>query len=242
MTTDPAAAQAFYTRVMGWGTAPWGTDGSYTLWMAGEAPVGGCMALPAPLLAAKVPPHWLTYLGTPDIDATIKKAVSLGAKVLAEPQEIPGAGKFAALEDPQGAAFCLYSAATPTPPRSGDPALGEFSWHELMVPDPIAALGFYSAVFGWKKAGEFDMGPEGIYHMFGLGDAPMGGMMKKPDHVPVSNWLPYAKVKSADQAAADIKALGGSILVGPMEVPGGDRIAVAADPLGAVFAVHATKT
>lgn len=241
MTTNPGAAQGFYTRVIGWSTAPWGTDGSYTLWMAGQAPVGGCMALPPELVAANVPPHWLTYVGTPDLNATIAKAVGLGAKVLHPPQVIPEAGSFAALEDPQGAAFCVYTAATPTPPRPGQPGLGEFSWHELATPDPKAALAFYGAVFGWKDAGEFDMGPDGIYHMFGLGEAPMGGIYKKPDHVPVPNWLPYARVKSADQVAADIKALGGSLLVGPMEVPGGDRVAVATDPLGAVFAIHAVK-
>jgi predicted enzyme related to lactoylglutathione lyase len=43
---------------------------------------------------------------------------------------------------------------------------------------------------------------------------------------------------TADAAAERAKALGAEILTGPMEVPGGDRIAVIKDPQGAVFAVH----
>jgi predicted enzyme related to lactoylglutathione lyase len=241
MTTDPKAAQAFYTRVVGWSTAPWGSDGSYTLWMAGQTPVGGCMALPEHVKAANVPPHWLTYVGTPDVAATCAKATSLGAKVLHGPEEIPGAGRFAALEDPQGAAICVYTAAAPTPAQAGMPGVGEFSWHELATTDPKGALSFYGALFGWEKTGEFDMGPAGMYEMFGRGGPPMGGIFRKPAEAPVAYWLPYARVKDADQAAAETTALGGTLLYGPMEVPGGDRVAAAIDPLGATFAVHAVK-
>ena len=241
MTTDPASAQRFYSKIIGWTTAPWGNDGSYTLWMAGPMPVGGCMALPDHLKAAKVPPHWLTYIGSPDVDATCRQATGLGAKVLSAPQEIPEAGRFAALEDPQGAVFCVYTAAAPTPAPGGPPGLGEFSWHELATTDPKGAFSFYGALFGWTKTGEVDMGAGGLYQMFGRGEIPMGGIYLRPPEVPVSNWLPYVRVKDADQAVAAIKAAGGTVVFGPMEVPGGDRVAGAVDPLGAVIAVHAVK-
>ena len=48
MTTDPEAAKKFYSDVVGWGTAPFenGSGMDYTMWMKGEAPVGGVMELP----------------------------------------------------------------------------------------------------------------------------------------------------------------------------------------------------
>ena len=145
----------------------------------------------------------------------------------------------AVLADPQGTVFAVYTPEAPTP-SSDTPALGEFSWHELATTDPAAALGFYSALFGWEKTNSFDMGPEsGLYQMYGWGGKSMGGIYKKPADMPAPpNWLPYAMVANADQAAARATAAGGQIVNGPMEVPGGDRIAVILDPQGAAFAVH----
>jgi len=56
------------------------------------------------------------------------------------------------------------------------------------------------------------------------------------------NWLQYVRVDSADAAAQRVTAHGGKILNGPMEVPGGDRIAQCMDPQGAAFAVHSKST
>jgi hypothetical protein len=56
--------------------------------------------------------------------------------------------------------------------------------------------------------------------------------------MPMPNWLPYVSVKSADDVAAATPRLGGRVLIAPMEVPGGDRVATGLDPQGAAFAVH----
>jgi hypothetical protein len=121
------------------------------------------------------------------------------------------------------------------------PVPGGWSWHELATTDREGAFKFYSALFGWVKTGDMDMGEAGIYQMYGLGEIPMGGIYNKTHEMPVSNWLPYAMVPNADDAAATAKKQGGTILVGPMEVPGGDRIAMMLDPQGAAFAVHSKK-
>jgi len=241
MTTDSAAAQGFYPTFMGWGLAPW-ADGTYTMWMNGEVPVGGVMTLPDEVKAAGAPPHWMTYISTPDCDATTAKVKALGGTVLRAPDDIPDIGRFSVVADPQGAAFCLY---TPGAPPQGDldaaPKPGEYSWHELATTDPAGAVAFYTALAGWDKMGEFDMGAMGTYHLLGYGNAQRIGVMKKPDEVPVSYWLPYAHVPDADAAHATASAHGATTVVPPMEVPGGDRIAVMVDPQGAVFAVHAAK-
>ena len=59
--------------------------------------------------------------------------------------------------------------------------------------------------------------------------------------MPVSAWLPYVRVPDAQVTAAKVAERGGTILNGPMEVPGGDLIAQCRDPQGAAFAVHSTK-
>lgn len=240
LTTDPSAAPAFYSAIVGWQAQPWDKDMSYTLWVNGEAPVGGLMALPEEVKAMSVPPNWLSYVGVADIDASTGQAASLGARILRPPEDIPNAGRFAVIADPQGAVFCLYTSDTETPGYT-PPRLGEFSWHELGTTDPAGALAFYGALFGWQTIDEVDMGPEGTYTIFGLDGKMLGGIMQKPAPAPVSYWLPYARVASADKAAEVASGVGGQVIVPPMEVPGGDRIAVMLDPQGAVFAVHSLK-
>lgn len=240
MTTDPAAAQRFYPTFMGWGTMPW-QDGSYTMWMNGEMPVGGVMELPDEVKAAQVPPHWLTYVSTPDCDATAAKVSSLGGAIYKPPWDIPEIGRIAVVADPHGAVFCLYTPLQPDPTLDDPPAPGQYSWHELMTTDPAGAKRFYATLLGWELMGEFDMGPAGVYHLLGYGGAQRVGVMEKPPEVPVCNWLPYARVADADAAFATAISHGATQLVGPIEVPGGDRVAVMMDPQGAAFAVHALK-
>ncbi|HEX9893564.1 MAG TPA: VOC family protein [Gemmatimonadales bacterium] len=241
MTSDPGAAKAFYTAVVGWGTQPWAQDGSYTVWTNGEAPVGGLMALPDEVKAMGVPPNWLTYISVPDTDAYAKRVEELGGKTLKPPTSLPNVGRFAVVADPQGAAFALYTSETPSLPDAA-PTTGEFSWHELATTDYEAAFKFYSTLFGWVNTETMDMGPGGKYLMYGFTkELPLGGIYNKDAKVPVPNWLPYALVPDADAAAATAEKLGGKVIVPPMEVPGGDRIAVVLDPQGAAFAVHSKK-
>lgn len=105
-TNDTARAEAFYTALFGW-TAKTGSDATmtYTEWLLGGAPIGGMMAFPK---GAQAPPYWLTHFEVADCDATAARAFSLGAKTYVPPTDIPGAGRFAVLADPQGATFALY--------------------------------------------------------------------------------------------------------------------------------------
>lgn len=238
MTNDPEAAQTFYKKVIGWGTQPWEGNIDYTMWMAGDVPVGGVMNLPEEAAKSGAPPNWLTYVEVPDADETVAQAKSLGAQVLAGPQDIPQVGRFAVLQDPQGAVFAIITSASPMPDET-EPRVLEFSWHELVTTDWKAGAKFYGALFGWEKKQEMDMGEMGTYFIFGRDRFMYGGMYNKPAEMPAPpHWLPYARVDSADAAVERAKAAGGTVLHGPMEVPGGDRVAIMMDPQGAVFAVH----
>jgi predicted enzyme related to lactoylglutathione lyase len=111
-TTDPAAAEAFYTGLFGWKAkhaAP-GSPFPYTEFtVAGtDTPSIGMMQKP-PHLPPEVPSFWLPYFQDSDVDATAAKATSLGGQIHHGPQDIPDAGRFVVLADPQGAAFAVFS-------------------------------------------------------------------------------------------------------------------------------------
>jgi predicted enzyme related to lactoylglutathione lyase len=192
--------------------------------------------------ASGTPPHWIIYIGTPDVDATAAAAQRLGGKVLKSASDIPNVGRFAVLADPQGAAFAAF---TPLPGSSDDAAaptgaVGEFTWHELATTDPDSALRFYSELFGWAKGAAHDMGPMGVYQIISHRGQDVGGIYKARDASTPPSWLSYVRVNDAAKAASAVKTAGGRVLNGPIEVPGGSWIVMLLDPQGGSFAVAET--
>lgn len=239
MTTDQQAAKGFYTKVVGWGThdaqMP---DMTYTMFTVQETPMGGMADLPEDARKMGVPPSWIGYVAVDDVDASAEKARSLGGAVHVPPMDIPEVGRFSVIADPQGAALALFKLAVPdpaSPPAAGTP--GHVGWHELLASDHEKAFAFYAAMFGWKKSDAIDMGALGAYQLFASGDQVIGGMFTKPPMIPAPFWLYYVNVGGIDAALERVKGAGGSILNGPMEVPGGDWIIQGTDPQGAAFAL-----
>jgi predicted enzyme related to lactoylglutathione lyase len=237
MTTDTDAAAAFYSKVVPWKTQDSGMP-SYTLWMAGKTQVGGLTGLPRDGAEASAPPHWIVYIATPDVDGTVAEAQRLGGKVLKSATDIPNMGRYAVLSDPQGAAFAVYTPPGPPPEgaaASGGP--GEFGWHELATTDYAAALNFYTQLFGWEKGPGHDMGAMGVYQLINHRGAQVGGAynLQAPSTPP--HWLSYVRVADCAKATAAAKAVGGRVLHGPVEVPGGSWITMLMDPQGGTFAV-----
>lgn len=243
MTTDLAAAQAFYAKVVGWSTRDSGMPGfAYSLLSSGGLDVAGAMALPPHLVEAGVPPHWIGYVRVEDVDAMLPRLVAAGGSVHKPAEDIPGVGRFAVVADPHGAGFCLFREAAPMPPREPDPnpcRPGFVGWHELQAGDGDAAFAFYASLFGWTEADRHDMGPMGVYRLFATGAGAVGGMMTKVPQCPRPFWLYYFGVEALDAAIERLTAAGGRVAMGPMEVPGGAWIVQAFDPQGAMFALLA---
>ncbi len=239
LTIDVKGAMAFYGEVAGWKTEPFkDSKEPYTMWVASQGPLGGVMTLPEEAKKMGAPPHWLAHVEVDDVDATVKKAKSKGAKVFVEPTDIPKVGRFSVFADPQGAVISAFKPAEPMKAHDTSKP-GEFSWNELITSDAKAALAFYGDIFGWKVLQEHDMGPMGTYYLYGQGDKQYGGMMTKSPDMPMPpSWIHYIQVDDADAAAKRATAMKATLLVGPMDVPGGTRIAQLKDPQGAVFAVH----
>jgi len=250
MTTDLDGAADFYAKVAGWGSAPWeGSEAEtggelYAMWMAGEKPLGGRANLPEEAVAQGAPTHWLSYVTVPDTQAVIEKTEALGGSLIMGPTSMTGVGTFAILRDPQGAVFCPFTPEEGAEGEVSQAEVGEFSWHELYTTDHEAAFEFYREIFGWEKTDAMDMGEMGVYQMFGpASDAKFayGGMMNKPAEMPgPPHWLYYIRVPEVQAAVERVEENGGKVLNGPMEVPGGDMIAMCMDPQGGAFAVHST--
>lgn len=69
--------------------------------------LGGVMTSPDP----KIPPMWLPYIAVDDADQTLKRAASNGGKVLNEPMDMPGVGRFGVIADNQGAVVGIIKPA-----------------------------------------------------------------------------------------------------------------------------------
>jgi predicted enzyme related to lactoylglutathione lyase len=235
VTTDAKAAVAFYSKVAGLKTqSP--PNSNHTTFVAAGQPIG--FVLDAAAMGER--PNWRSFIATTNADETAREAESLGGKVLKGPMDLPGGGRAALLQDPQGAVFWAWSSSKPYDAPAGVP-LGGMSWHELATTDHAAAFTFYQQLLGWHTTSSMDMGPQGIYRMFGPAGAtqPFGGMYTKAAEAPGGpNWLPYIKVADARPATATAKKAGARILHGPAQIPGGGWITMGVDPQGAAFAIH----
>jgi len=239
MTNDIDSAKAFYGEVVGWGVEQFkGSDPSmpYQMLVGPRGPIGGLMQLPQQAQDMGAPPSWLTYISVEDLDASVQRAVALGATVLNPAVDIPEVGAFAVLADPTGAVFSPFQAHGDMPPRT-DSLNREVSWHELWSDDPAAAYAFYQQLFGWQDAGSMDMGGHGTYRMFRTPGGG-GGVAKRMPEAPASFWLFYFQVESLDLALSKVQEHGGKVVAGPMSLPDGDVFATAVDPQGAVFGLH----
>ena len=110
MTSDPAGAAAFYRQLFGWridevnmGTGP------YRVVHAGDAAVGGIMAMPPG--APPMPPAWGCYVTVADLDQTLATCKALGGKVAMQPMVVPNVGRVAVIQDPQGATLSVITYA-----------------------------------------------------------------------------------------------------------------------------------
>jgi uncharacterized protein len=110
LTSDSTAAFKFYSELFGWKQLQemdMAAAGSYLIYGVGDKQLGGMMTTPK---GAPMPPMWLYYTQTNDLDAALARATKRSAKIMNGPMEVPG-GRIVQLMDPQGVAFALHQAA-----------------------------------------------------------------------------------------------------------------------------------
>jgi uncharacterized protein len=235
-TTDQDAAKRFYSSLLGWEAddRPVGDGGYvYSMMQVAGHPVAAIATQPDQQREAGVPPVWNSYVSVADADAAAARAQELGATVHAPPFDVMDVGRMAVIQDPQGAFFEVWQ-----PKAHFGAALvnapGALVWNELGSPDLDASAAFYGALFGWTVA-PFEGGAE-PYLSIKNGAANAGGMRPTTPGAPPF-WLAYFGVEDLDVAVARVGELGGATHAGPIDI-GVAKIAVVADPQGAVFALY----
>ena len=220
MTNAPDAAQDFYASVMGWTfeAMPDGLEGDYRIASTGGEAVAGIMRTPDH--AAGMPNMWFTYIGVDDVDASARKVKSLGGSVDIEPTDIPGVGRFAFCRDPQGAQFYVMRGNSDQESKAFSPTKpGHCSWNELVTTDQKAALDFYIKLFGWEHGGAMPMGEMGDYTFINDNGGMIGAVMDAPEKDAKPYWNFALQVADIDEAKAAVEKGGGTVRMGPMELP-----------------------
>jgi predicted enzyme related to lactoylglutathione lyase len=233
VSKDPKKAQAFYREVFGWAVKPFPMgDVTYEMIYVGDTMIGGYAAPKTD----RQPSHWIAYVSVQDVDAAAKATTANGGKVVETPSEIPGVGRTARIADPQGAEICVFKNASGDPADTPSTPPGQWVWNELHTNDVAKALVFYEKVVGFSHRA-MDMGPDGVYHILSTGGVDRGGVTSFLAPGAPPHWLPYVHVDDADATIARAKKHGGTILFGPVEIPGVGRLGGWADPTGAALAI-----
>ena len=111
-------------------------------------------------------------------------------------------------------------------------------WVDTNQPDPEGAVTFYGGLFGWEFEDTMPPGSEGRYFVARLRGGDVAAVGSTPDGAPAAAaWNTYICVESADKTAAKVLEAGGRTLMEPFDVTDAGRMAVLADPEGAVFSV-----
>lgn len=111
-TRDTAKAGEFYTKVFGWTTESMPASPiEYTVFKNSDRGNGGMYKITPEM--GRIPPHWLAYFAVDNCDAKVQKVTELGGSVMKPADDIPGVGRFAILNDPQGAAFAIIQLENP---------------------------------------------------------------------------------------------------------------------------------
>ena len=240
MTTDMKGAEDFYKKVVGWTSEPFpNSPNPYIQFKrSGGAGAAGLMERPRDM---NMPPFWSMYIAVPDLDEATNTPSASAVPNCPKSFTFRLSGGCRCSRIRRAPRFTSSSRSLATNPPDREPEAGEASWIELMTTDAPAAMQFYQELFGWQPGEAMDMGEMGKYHVFNRGSRMMGGMMNKPPamaQVP-PNWGIYFMVPDINAAAERVKANGGRILNGPLQVPGGTWILNALDPQGAAFSLHA---
>lgn len=251
---DPAAAADFYSRLFGWEleeSVPDGADGSYLTARIRGGTVGVVSSMPE---GAPAPPTWNTYIWVDDADATAKEVVQAGGSVLAEPFDIPGAGRMATFADTEGAVFSVWQARE----HRGWTEVNEHGaviFNGLASRDVAAAERFYGQVFGWAR---LDLPGSPMWMRPGYGDhleqltpglkaqtaeagVPEGFVDVVAQLMPIEDgddtpphWNVTFATDDVEATGALAAELGAEVLTGPVDAPW-VRMAVIRDPQGATF-------
>jgi predicted enzyme related to lactoylglutathione lyase len=252
---DPNAAVEFYGELFGWDfedAMPPGLPSKYFVARIRDQDVAAVGSQPegAPPRAA-----WNTYVWVDSADDSARKVEAAGGRALIAPFDVTDAGRMAVFSDPEGAVFCVWQAGK----HRGAQVVnehGSLNFNTLNTRDVAGAKAFYGSVFGWdvlelpgfqawslRAYGDrLEQRDPGLRERMGTVGAPSGFENVVAALVPLgagqpdipANWSVTFAVDDADSVAKKATALGGQVVVPPVDAPW-VRMTVISDPQGATF-------
>jgi predicted enzyme related to lactoylglutathione lyase len=236
MTDDPAAVKAFYSGLFGW-TFEKSTDlgvRDYTLIRNQGRLLGGMVQVADP--EGSDYSRWLPYLSLPDVDAAVEKTVAGGGRAVVGPADIGDIARAAAVLDPQGAVVGFVHSAHGDPDDSHTPVAGDIVWNELLAADTASAVQFYLGLARYQAAGPDSGGLQPA--VLRSQDRDRFSIMLRPNEEITPQWLTHFAVADPAASARRAAALGGRVVLAPSADIREGKLALVADPTGAVLALH----
>lgn len=233
-TSDASAARDFYAKLFGWKVEvnPDPQYGGYALAKIGGKDVAGI----GPKQMAEQPSAWMVYIGTPDVEDTVKKAQAAGGNVIVAPMSVGDQGKMAIIQDPSGGVIGVWQSQAMTGAQVIDQP-NTMGWAELNSRGVEKAKPFYKKLFGWTEKKTPPSGDNPEYTEFQIAGKSVAGAMEMnpmvPQEVP-SYWMVYFNVDDVDKAFKKTIDAGAKEMLAPQDMPGG-RFAIVSDPQGASF-------
>ncbi len=235
-TTDLEKSKLFYSQLFGWDAfeMPGNETGGYSMFLMKQGVVAGYYPMMKEQIEMHIPCHWMSYIKTSNINATLNLAKENGGIILVDTQTIPTQGSMALVQAPDGGIFGLWQPES----HFGSVYKGEHGsmcWFEYGCRNRDLAIKFFESVFGWNS-NTSDMGGN-LYTVFSIGEQMVAGLYLLPEEmkdVP-SHWLPYFEVGDIDKAIEVVGANSGNILMAKMFVEGVGHFAVIQDNVGAVI-------
>lgn len=127
------------------------------------------------------------------------------------------------------------------PDRDGYPP-GVPCWVDTSQPDPDGAADFYGGLFGWELEDAMPPGSDAKYIIARIRGRDVAAISSPFQGAsPTAVWNTYVWVETADEAVTKVRDAGGQVVMEPLDVMEAGRMAVFADPEGALFSVWQAK-
>ena len=236
-TTDMTASQNFYDRVFDW-TFERTNEGNprvKNIMFRGQF-IGNMIGRDS----TPGDSQWLSYMSVGNVDGGYDAALAAGASGQTAPKELPNRGRIAVIVDPQKAPVALLKSPV------GDPADARATpslWigAELWTVDVDQAVTFYTRLAQFQVQ-EIAMHEKVAYRVLLTNNRIRAGIVSIPWEGVTPQWIPYVGVEDISAAVERVKGNGGRILVDPQPAIKAGRVAIFADPSGAVMGIQGSGT
>lgn len=239
VTNDPFTARLFYASVFGWQFDEFPEAGYSEIRLNNRA-IGGIMSYDDDVELETS--EWLVSFSVADVDASAKAAAEAGGEVLDGPADLPRRGRYAVIADPDGALFVALR-TTRGDPAAAPPQINGWSWVELWTPNPERAPAFYDTLADYGALTLQDDQGE-TYRALAIGDSPRAGIvpMPTPWEDVRATWIPYIAVDDLPATIREALTANGRVVIPPTREFDNGTVAILADSVGGVFAIHQQET